>query len=198
MNTKKLVLTALAVTVLSSGAAFAGNNGNGNGNANGNANGNNGNGAVASELKWRNAAHASAQAFLNANPDSAVGKLATLRDTTQATADAYAATGIVPGTELRDPEVIQGEIDALVVPVRTSEEVQAEIDLLLALDPPEDVTVLGLELAEAETYEALVAELEATNLLIEVLAAESEARAVVGVDALSTAAYDALWDMLDL
>lgn len=195
MNTKNLVLTALAVTVLSSGSVFAKDNGNGNGN-NGNGNGN-GNGAVASELKWRNAAHASAQAFLNASPNSAVGKLATLRDARVATAEAYEATGIAPGTELRDPLVIQAEIDGLVAPTRTSEEVQAEIDLALAVEPPLDVTALQTELAAAKAYEGLVAELEATNLLNVVLAAEAEAGAVVGVGELSVGALEALWGMLD-
>ena len=191
MNTKNLVLTALAVTVLSSGSVFAKDNGNGNGN------GNNGNGAVASELKWRNAGHASAQAFLNASPNSAVGTLATLRDARVATAEAYEATGIEPGSDLRDPLVIQGEIGALEVPTRTSEEVQAEIDLALAVEPPLDVTALQTELAGAQAYEGLVAELEATNLLNDVLAAEAAAGEVVGVGELSTGALEALWGMLD-
>lgn len=75
MNTKKLVLTALTIALFSGSAAFAGgggksNNGNGRGASD---NGRNSNGAIASELKWRNAGHASAQAFLNANENSSVG-----------------------------------------------------------------------------------------------------------------------------
>jgi hypothetical protein len=212
MNTKKLVLAALTVTLLGSGAAFAQGNGNGNSNGHGASNngnhgasnngnhgasnnGNNGRGAIASELKWRNAAHASEQAFLNASPDSAVGKLATLRDAAQATAEAIALAGLEPGTEIRAPLDIQADIDLLTAPTRTAEEIAAE--LTQAIIDNLDTTDLVNELAAAEEYEALVTELEVSEGLADVLAAEAEAGAVVGLDELSDDALDALWDLLN-
>ncbi len=196
MNTKKLIFTALAIALLGSSAVFAQGNGNSNGQG-ARDNGNNGNGAIASELKWRNAAHASAQAFLNANPDSAVGKLATLRDAAQATADALDAAGVVPGTDIRDPADIQADIDALDVPPLTSEEVEEAIDFLLDFDQLADLSTLEEDLAAALAYEALLAELEVSESLVDVLAAEDEAADVVGLGDLSDDAFAALWDMLN-
>lgn len=190
MNTKKLVLTALMVAMVSGSAAFAGPGGKGNGNGGGNENsrgardnGRNTNGAIASELKWRNAGHASAQAFLNANEDSAVGQLATFKNTTQAVLELYAAAGVVAGAELRDPTLIDADILL----------VQADI---LLLDPlsgtfDADLAALNAKLAQLEAEQTLPAD------LVEPLAAEEEAAEVVGIDDLSDAAIDALWDLLE-
>ncbi len=52
-------------------------------------------------------------------------------------------------------------------------------------------------MAAAEEYEALVTELEVSEGLADVLAAEAEAGAVVGLDELSDDALDALWDLLN-
>lgn len=201
MNTKKLVLTALTVTLLGSGAAFAQGNSNGHGATN---NGNNGNGAIASELKWRNAAHASAQAFLNANPDSAVGKLATLRNAAQATADAYAAAGVDPVDPLRDPVAIQADIDAISGLGGPIEVVQGEIAALDPASPTYEIDLIALS-EELAALEAGVAQLEAELALPTTLtgtqAAEAEAEAVVGIGIgegqLSPEAVAALWEMLD-
>lgn len=193
MNTKKLVLTALTVTLLSTGAAIAGSGNNGNGNSNGNGasnGGNNGRGAIASELKWRNAAHASAQAFLNANSNSAVGKLATLVNATDDAAAALVLAG------LRDPAVIQAELDLLTAPTKTSKELQDEIDAALYANSSADVSGLLTDLGKALAYEALEKELKDSLALPEVQA-QAEAEAVVGVDDLSDEALAALWDMLD-
>jgi hypothetical protein len=200
MNTKKLVLTALTVTLLGGGAAIAGpgNNGNSNGHGARN-NGNNGNGVIASELKWRNAAHASEQARLNASPNSAVGIIATYENATQELNDALEAAGLEPGTEIRDPADIQADIDLLEPPTRTIADIEA--DLAQAIIDGEDTTDLANELAGAEAYEAQLAELEAelevSEGLTEVLAAEADASAAVGVDELSEPALEALWDMLN-
>ena len=114
-RSKNILLTTVAITTLVlaigvSSVALAGGNGNGNGNGNsannrnengnGNANRNrnreqsaprntvkNNHGAIASELGWRNAAHASENARLNANPNSAVGRLATFANATAAAAE---------------------------------------------------------------------------------------------------------------
>ena len=191
MKTKKLVLTALTVTLLGSGAVFAqGNSGNSNGHGASN-NGNNGRGAIASELKWRNAAHASAQAFLNASPDSAVGKLATLVNTTNALEQGYA----------------DALVD-LVVPIRTSEEIAAEIlltDAALLADSEymtvEDYATLVQEHADAVVYEDAKAAFEATPEFLEMDAAETAAEVVVGIGIgegeLSADAVEALWDLLE-
>ncbi|OUS05383.1 hypothetical protein A9Q96_11570 [Rhodobacterales bacterium 52_120_T64] len=218
MNTKKLVLTALTVALLCGGTAFAKNNGNSNGNSenssgnsgdngnhgnegnngnNGN-DGNNGNGAIASELKWRNAAHASAQAFLNANPDSAVGKLATLRDATLAAASAYAAAGVDPADPLRDPADIQADIDAISGAGGLIEAAEAEIALLdIASDTygADLVTLTGTIAALEEDVLVLEAELALPD--VPEVQAEIEAKAVVGVEELSEEALAALWDLLN-
>ena len=195
MNTKKLVLTALTVTLLGSGAAFAQGNGNSNGHG-ASDNGNNGRGAIASELKWRNAAHASEQAFLNANPNSAVGKLATLRDATQAATDAYEAAGVDPADPLRDPTLIQADVDGLSGAGGSIEAVQADIDALDPTSPTyeDDLVALAEELAPLEVE---LAQLEAELALPDSVAAQEEAEAVVGVDDLSDEALTALWDMLN-
>ncbi|MCK4860994.1 MAG: hypothetical protein KAS85_03645 [Rhodobacteraceae bacterium] len=188
MKTKKLVLAALTVTLLGSGAVFAQGNSNGNGASN---NGNNGRGAIASELKWRNAAHASAQAFLNASPDSAVGKLATLVNTTNALEQGYA----------------DALVD-LVVPIRTSEEIAAEIlltDAALLADSEymtvEDYATLVQEHADAVVYEDAKAAFEATPEFLEMDAAETAAEVVVGIGIgegeLSADAVEALWGLLE-
>lgn len=186
MNKTKLVLAALTVTALSSGAVFAQGNGNGNGN---------GNGAIASELKWRNAGHASAQAFLNANPNSAVGKLATLRDATQATTDAYAAAGVDPLDPLRDPALIQADIDAISGEGGSVELVQADIAALDPTSPTYEADLAALA-AELAAMEAAAAQLEAELALPTTEAAQAEAEAVVGIDDLSEEALAALWELL--
>ena len=182
MSTRKLVMTALTVTLLGSGAAFA--QGKSEGRSHGaHDNGNNGRGAIASELKWRNAAHASAQAFLNANPDSAVGKLATLVNATNAIDDAYAAAGVDPDAELRDPLDIEADI--------------ATIDgEILALDPlsptyDDDLAALEAEIATLEAELALPETLEAAE------ETKEEAEEVVGVADLSPEAVEALWELLE-
>ena len=199
MNMKKIALTALTVTVLGSTAAFAQGKGNGVENGGGASNnGNNGNGAIASELKSANAAHASAQAFLNANPNSAVGMLATMRDdAAQAASDAYEAAGVDPEDELRTPEDIQADIDALSELDRTIEAIQGDI---AALDPESetyeaDLAALAEELAAREAELATLALELALPEALE--AAEDEALASVGLDDLSDEALIVLWDLLD-
>ena len=61
---------AVAATMTLPDPAFAGSE---NGNGNGNGNGNNGNGKIASELKWRNSAHVSANGMANASENSRPG-----------------------------------------------------------------------------------------------------------------------------
>ncbi len=211
MNKKKLVLAALTVTLLSSGAVFAQGKGNGaergghaaeNGNSNGNGNGN-GNGAIASELKWGNAAHASEQAFLNAAPNSAVGMLATMREAvesaTEGAADAYAAAGVNPEDPLRDPALIQGDIDAISGTGGSIEAVESDI---AALDPASatyeaDLAALAEELAALEADAAqLEAELAIPAALEEAEAAVAQAEADAGFENLSEEALAALWEML--
>ena len=195
MKTKKLVLTALTVTLLGSGAVFAqGNSGNSNGNG-ANDSGNNGRGAIASELKWRNAAHASEQAFLNASPNSAVGKLATYRAATEALAAAWEEAELGPDAIVRPPEDVQAEIDLYIEIPRTSAEIQIAIDEAAVAGT--DTTLLEAEKLAAEAYEALLVELELSESLAGVIAAEAEATAVVGADLLSEEAYDALWELLE-
>lgn len=205
MKTKKLVLTALTVTLLGSGAVFAqGNSENSNGHG-ANDNGNNGRGAIASELKWRNAAHASAQAFLNANPNSAVGKLATLRNAAQATADAYTAAGVNPADPLRDPVDIQTDIDAISGAGGSIEGVQADIDLLDPASPTYEFDRASLT-EEMEALEAIAAQFQAELILPTTLVgtqdAEAQAEAVVGIGTgdgeLSPEAVAALWELLEM
>ena len=100
-----MVLATLSIALLSGGAALAQGKGKSDEARN---DGNNGNGAIASELKWRNAAHASAQALLNANSGSSVGGLATFKDATLAAEGAalavqgaYEAAGVDPDADPR-------------------------------------------------------------------------------------------------
>ena len=219
MNTKKLVLAALTVTLLGSGAAFAGsgNNGNGRGAADNERN-TNGNGAIASELKWRNAAHASEQAFLNASPNSAVGKLAALRDARDEAAYAYVEAGVDQTDPLRDPEVIrdaindilsiypnelaavqtaQGNFDTAVLAGATDVEIEALKALVTDAQTSLD-TAIALAGDDVE-----LAELKAELALPEVQEVKEEtiAEAVVGIGIgegeLSAEAVEALWDLLD-
>ena len=203
LNTKMVVLTALTITLLSSGGAFAqgksgtaGSNRNNAGGGNSQAGAQNGNqGAIASELKWRNAAHASAQAFLNASPNSAVGKLAIYKEATEAAEQAYAVAGVVdPDAYIaRDILVIEGEIAAVLTAIGDLDINDPIYDPLSpTFDPTaptyeEDLGLLGAELA------ALESELE----LVEVLVVEDEAIQLVGADTLSDEALTALWELLN-
>ena len=102
-----VVLAAIPVKFDSHGAftlasAFAKNgNGHDNGGGNGNAGGNDkGNGDVASALGGLNAGHASAEAFLNASPNSRVGKIAAYEaaaDSAEAAVAAAALADAAPG-----------------------------------------------------------------------------------------------------
>jgi len=187
LNTKMVVLTALTITLLSSGGAFAqgksgtaGSNRNNTGGGNSQAAQDGNQGAIASELKWRNAAHASAQAFLNASPNSAVGKLAIYKEATEAAEEAYVTAGVNPvGYIARDVSVIEGEIAAVGIAIGELDE--------LSLTYEEDLGVLVASLAALET------ELE----LVEVLVVEEEAIQLVGADTLSGEALTALWELLN-
>ena len=188
MNTKKLVLSALMVAMVSGSAAFAGPGGNGNGGGNENsrgarANDSNTNGVETSKLKWRNAGNASAEAFANANPESAVGLLATLKSAT----DAYNATEIDPDAIVRGVDEIQALLDDLDEP-RDLDDILADMDVDGA-----DLELLDAEMEAAVIYNALLAELELT----EVIAAKDDAEAAVGLDDLTEPALDALWALLE-
>ena len=129
MKTKQIVLTALTIALVAGGAAFAGPGGNGKSNGRGASdNGRNSNGAAASELKWRNAAHASAQAFSNANPNSAVGILATLKNASAAADEALELAGLESGDTVRTVEEIQTLLVLLTEPALSSDEIQALIN----------------------------------------------------------------------
>jgi|LGVE01.1.fsa_nt_gb hypothetical protein len=197
MNTKKMVLTALAVTLLSTGAAYAGP-GNNNGNSNGHGardNGRNTNGAIASELKWRNAAHASDQARLNADPNSAVGILATLVNTTGALDEANAALAAFD-------ETYEGPIPA----GSTAD----AYDALIAAGYDEATYVEGVDLVqdgllaaygEAVAYETAKIIFEESLELEALQTAKTDAETAVGIgigepDELSAEAVEALWDLL--
>lgn len=186
MNTKKLVLTALTVTLLGSGAVYAkgGNNGN-SADRGARDNGRNGHGVIASDLKWRNAAHASAQAFSNPDSDSAVGLLAAL--TSSAINEAYAAAGVSPIDTLRD----EGDI---------LEDISGIEDLMSFLDP----------VLDAEAYDALQKELDELNaelVLPDTLTALegdpdkakelADAEEGVALDELDEESIIALWELLE-
>lgn len=198
MNTKKLVLAALAVTLMSSGAAIAGPGGNGNSNGRGAVdNGRNSNGAIASELKWRNAAHSfkEGQAYLNADPESAVGILATLVNTTGALDEANAALAAFD-------ETYEG-------PIPTGSAVEA-YDALMAAGYDEATYVEGdnpiqdalfAAYGEAVAYETAKIIFEESLALEELQADKTAAETAVGIgigepDELSAEAVTALWELL--
>ena len=105
--------------------------GNGNGNSGGNGNGNgNGNGAIASELKGLNAAHANANAFANASPNSMPGKLNLYSEAVGAVGvaeDALAAANDSLAQAQADLDAAQAELTRL--NGLTPEEIDAEFTL---------------------------------------------------------------------
>jgi hypothetical protein len=127
------------------------NNNNGNGNSGNNGNGNNGNankapkseksnGNSAADLGALNAAHASPNALLHANPNSRVGRIAVFRD-------AVLATGEIAA----DRDEAQAVLDLLPVPTRPSSDVQAELDLAeIALA---DADLLVADLADNDPFD---------------------------------------------
>ncbi len=160
----------------SGGNGGGGGNGNGNG---GNGDGGNGRGAVASELKGLNAAHASPNALLHANPNSQVGRIATYKTAALATVEAQSA------------------LEDLTPPARTIAEIEAD---MLLLDPTLDaeaLAVLQLELNDANAYEEALAEVE--GIIAGAEQAEADALlAASGGRELSDAAIAELRAMLDL
>lgn len=120
-----------------------------------------GQGKLRSQMGALNAAHANPQAFANASPNSRVGRIA-------AYANYYNDLETLP---LELEEAIAAR-DALPVPTRTSEEIQAEIDLLVE-PTSEELQALEDELADALAYEQADAE---------VVALEEEVAALEEVD----------------
>lgn len=121
-----LGVTSVAAMTMSTGSALAKNENN---NGNHGNSGNHSNGSGKSEkaakadghpstLGALNAAHASANALLHANPNSRVGRIAAFRD-------AVLETGEIES----DRDEAQAALDLLPEPTRTSEEVQADLDL---------------------------------------------------------------------
>ena len=149
---------SISAMMLSADVAFAKNdknNGNGNGNGNGhNKSANVGNGHGNSALGALNAAHASANALLHANPNSRVGRIAVFRDAVLETGEMEA-----------DRDAAQALLDLMAVPDRTSGEVNIAIaEAVLAGATAEELAILDAELAAALAYEGAagdVAELEA-------------------------------------
>lgn len=147
---------SLATAFVTADAAFAknsNNNGNGNSGNNGNSNKENkgnssnkapksekSNGNSAADLGALNAAHASANALLHANPNSRVGRIAIFRD-------AVLATGEIAA----DRDEAQAALDLLPVPTRPSAEAQAELDLAeIALA---DADLLVADLADNDPFD---------------------------------------------
>lgn len=128
-------------------------------------------GALASELKGLNAAHASETALANAAPNSRVGRIATYRDAALLTLEKIA---------LRDQA--QADLDALPVPTRSVEEIDAAIALLdpLALDYATTLAALEAEKQAAADYAAAAALRDAAQ-------AEADAAAALEDEALLTA-----------
>jgi hypothetical protein len=145
---------AVAVMVASPALAERGNgNGNSNSNSQGNANGqgkdgNNGRGAISSELRGLNAAHASDTAFLNASPNSQVGRIAVYRDAAVATETAKGEWASAYDAYLAYQATYTGP---------TAADLTA---LLAATDPtaPEYATLTS-QLQTAQTYETELARL---------------------------------------
>ncbi len=191
LNVRNLVQTALTVVLLSSVGAYAQGHG---GNAGGAQNNeraamqndrtaaqNDNRGAVASELKSGNAAHASAQAFMNVNPESTVGNLAEYKDARQAVMNAYEDAGISPNAsyQARDMFMIEGRIQA----------VKVALEGLVKTSP-----------TYTEDHDKLVASLtslEAELVLAAALAREADAIYMVGADTLSSEALMALLGMIN-
>ncbi len=191
-----LMLSTIATvsTFVTADTAYA-ERGNGNGNGNGRANrgnserGNNGRGAIASELKWMNAAHANANAFANASSNSRPGQLNTFKEEYAAAQAAVASA----------QEALDAAEDDLA-------EAEAIRDFLLTLDettyvPTETYPTYAEALAAAENnvlfYSGAVTtaegELAAANALVDA--------AVDGLDGgsdLSEDAFAALLSMLGL
>jgi hypothetical protein len=144
---------SLATAFVTADAAFA-KNSNNNGNGNAGSNGNSGkenhgnsankapksNGNSAADLGALNAAHASANALLHANPNSRVGRIAIFRD-------AVLETGVMQ----QERDDAQAALDLLPVPARPSSEVQAELDLAeIALG---DADLLVADLADNDPFD---------------------------------------------
>jgi hypothetical protein len=194
MKMKKMVLAALSIALLSGVAALAQGRGKSD---EARSDVNNGNGATASELKWRNAAHASAQALLNANSGSSVGRLATFKDATLAAEGAalavqgaYEAAGVDPDADPRLAEDILFDI----------------ADALLAIA---DAEIAGMDVGSGEylallaDWVTLEAELALEDALVDLIAAEATtaeskatADADIGIEDLSEDAITALWALL--
>ena len=134
----------------------------------------NGNGAIASELKGLNAAHASAQAYKNADPNSQVGRIA-----------AY-ATALLEGEQAEANLVEKANLLEELGVGRTPEEIQAEID---AIDPDDETladTLAALE-TELNAAEKVAEEIETLKEEIAALEEEIETQADVTGDALLAA-----------
>ena len=88
-----LSTVASVTTFVSADYAYAERGGNGNGRANrdNSERGNNGRGAIASELKWMNAANANANAFANASENSRPGQLNAFKEEYVAAQEAVAS-----------------------------------------------------------------------------------------------------------
>lgn len=99
----------------------------------------------------------------------------------------YAAAGMDPDVPLRDPALIEADIAS----------VEVMLGLLDPLSPTYDPLFVGDAVALAEQLAVLKAELQFGVDIVEPLAAEAEAAEVVGVDGLTDAAIDALWDLLE-
>ena len=153
-----LSTVASVTTFVSADYAYA-ERGNGNGNGNGRANrdrdrperGNsansNGRGAIASELKWMNAAHANQNALENASPNSRPGQLYVLQTEAveAAKAEAMEAEALALFEASLQPVVVEGEEPVVdPEPIPTAEELAAMSDEeIMAMYPDSD---------EAENY----------------------------------------------
>ena len=185
--------------------AFAqkGGNGNGNGNAGGNAassnaGGNkvastddsssaassssnknvaNGKGKIASKLGALNAAHASAQAFAHASPNSRIGRIAAYYHANEAAAEAAAAASEA-----------QANLDL----VKAVTAAQAEIDALDPTDPDYDANLAAAQtkLTEAQAA-AIAAGLDGVTEADAQAAADAAAAEAAAADAEAQAALDA-------
>ena len=130
-----------------------------------------------SDLGALNAAHASANALLHANPNSRVGRIAVFRD-------AVLATGEIEA----DRDAARAALDLLPPPARPSSEVQGDLDLAeialgaanfavadLADDVPIDQVALDLAVADRDTIAQSVVDLNselAANLVYDTAAEE--------------------------
>ncbi len=150
---------SVAATFLATDSAYAkntknngqGNNGNGNGHGNGNSGKSNGN--LSSALGALNAAHASANALLHANPNSRVGRIAIFRDAVLATQTIEA-----------ERDAAQALLDLMEVPTRSAADVAVALaDAVLNDATAEELAALEAELDAAVDYEAAATGVDELN-----------------------------------